>query len=60
MEYNQMIREWTPEDGPSHEEKENIFKKYRQAHESQKNRRRKDPADKPVGLNCHADGDTYK
>ena len=37
-----------------------LFKKLRKVREGQKNRRRKDPADKPVGLNCHADGDTYK
>ena len=31
-----------------------LFKKLRTVREGQKNRRRKDPADTPVGLNCHA------
>ena len=31
-----------------------LFKKLRTVQEGQKNRRRKDPADTPVGLHCHA------
>ena len=31
-----------------------LFKKLRKVHKGQKNRRQKDPADPPVGINRHA------